>query len=362
MGPSTTATGSASGGRLRNASPRIPASRIGNTNTQNTASGSRNSSRSPGQRQLDEGRANPGLARLRHRAACGRSGPRTRPPGSRGGWSSWETDAPCAASAASSAGTVRWTSRTVSRQRPSSWATPSTLGRPRSASAESAGAASSTRELDHVLRAQRRDQLPGRAEGDRLAVVHDRHAVAQPRGFFHVVGRQQHGAPARLERLDDAPGREARLRVESGGGLVEEQQLRDPPRARTPATAAASGRPTAPFTYASSFSWSCTRASVVVDAPAARVEAAEERDHLPHLQLVRELRLLELDAQAGAQRQAVAVPALAQDLDLAVVRLVEALADLDGGGLAGAVRAEQAEAFADDATSRSRPSTATTEP
>src|SRR6185436_19275117 len=44
-GPSTTATGKASGGRLRKASPRMAVRRIGNMNTQNTASGSRVSSR-----------------------------------------------------------------------------------------------------------------------------------------------------------------------------------------------------------------------------------------------------------------------------------------------------------------------------
>src|ERR1700730_14913341 len=44
-GPSTTPTGRGSGGRLLNARLRIAASRIGNTNTQNTASGSRVSSR-----------------------------------------------------------------------------------------------------------------------------------------------------------------------------------------------------------------------------------------------------------------------------------------------------------------------------
>ena len=39
-------------------------------------------------------------------------------------------------------------------------------------------------------------------------------------------------------------------------------------------------------------------------------------------------------------------PAAAEHLDLAGIRRVEALQDLDGGGLAGAVRTEQPEALA----------------
>ena len=49
-------------------------------------------------------------------------------------------------------------------------------------------------ELDHVLDADGRDQLARRAERDDLAVIHDRHAVAQPLGLVHVVRGQQDGA------------------------------------------------------------------------------------------------------------------------------------------------------------------------
>ena len=47
-----------------------------------------------------------------------------------------------------------------------------------------------------------------------------------------------------------------------------------------------------------------------------------------------------------AQLAIVGAPAPAEDHDLAGVGLGEALADLDGGGLAGAVGSEQAEALA----------------
>src|SRR5260221_13773427 len=73
--------------------------------------------------------------------------------------------------------------------------------------------------------AQRGDQLAGRAERDHLAVVHHRDAVAKPLRFFHVVRGQQHCPPAFLESLDDIPGLMARLRVEAGSWLIQEEQL-----------------------------------------------------------------------------------------------------------------------------------------
>ena len=82
------------------------------------------------------------------------------------------------------------------------------------------------RELDDVFGAERCNQLARRAERDHSSVVHNRHAIAQPRGFLHVVGGQEHRPPARLESLDNLPGLAARLRVEAGGGFVEKEQFR----------------------------------------------------------------------------------------------------------------------------------------
>src|SRR3989442_3326198 len=58
------------------------------------------------------------------------------------------------------------------------------------------------------------------------SMVHDRHAIAQPLGFLHVVRRQQHRAARRPEAADHVPQLAPRLRVEPGGGLVQEQELR----------------------------------------------------------------------------------------------------------------------------------------
>ena len=62
-------------------------------------------------------------------------------------------------------------------------------------------------------------------------------------------------------------------------------------------------------------------------------------------QLLRKLRLLKLDAETLPQGDSVAAPAIAEDLDVPLVRAPQPFEDLDGRGLAGAVRAEHPEAF-----------------
>jgi hypothetical protein len=82
------------------------------------------------------------------------------------------------------------------------------------------------REFDHVLGAERRDQLARRAERDHFAVVNDRHTIAELSRLLHVVGRQENRAPSCLETFDDPPGLAPRLRVETCRRLIEEQELR----------------------------------------------------------------------------------------------------------------------------------------
>ncbi len=70
-----------------------------------------------------------------------------------------------------------------------------------------------------------RDQLPRRAERDHFAVIDDRDAVAQNLGFVHVVRREHDRAAVRLEVGDQIPELAARLRIETGGRLVEKEQV-----------------------------------------------------------------------------------------------------------------------------------------
>src|SRR4051794_23474926 len=53
--------------------------------------------------------------------------------------------------------------------------------------------------------AERPLQLIGRVEGEDLAVVHDRHPVAELVGFLHVVGGEEDGLSAAVQFAQDLP-------------------------------------------------------------------------------------------------------------------------------------------------------------
>jgi len=200
-------------------------------------------------------------------------------------------------------------------------------------------------ELHHVLRAQAGDQLARRSERDHPAVVHDGDAVAQPLRLVHVVRRQHDAPPARAQLHDEVPELPARLRIEAGGRLVEEEQLgiaHHRARQREPLLLSTAQLPHPCMALLAELH----QVDHLVHAAAARVEAAEQPHGLLHRELLGELRLLELDAEPLAQGALVAVPPLAEHLDHPLVGNREALADLDRGRLAGAVRAEQPEALA----------------
>ena len=66
----------------------------------------------------------------------------------------------------------------------------------------------------------------GRVEGEDAAVVHDRDPVAELVGLLHVVRGEEDRLALVVELAEDLPEREAALRIEPGGRLVEEQDLR----------------------------------------------------------------------------------------------------------------------------------------
>ena len=76
-------------------------------------------------------------------------------------------------------------------------------------------------------------------EREDLAVVHDRHPVAQLVGFLHVVRGQHDGLPLGVEALEQIPQGQASLGVEPGGGLVEEENGRPVEDGAAPPSAAA---------------------------------------------------------------------------------------------------------------------------
>jgi hypothetical protein len=77
------------------------------------------------------------------------------------------------------------------------------------------------------VRAARALRQPGRGvqRGDH-AVVDEQDPVAEPFGLIHVVGDQDDGHPLVTDVLDQLPGVPPGLRVQSGGQLVQDGELR----------------------------------------------------------------------------------------------------------------------------------------
>ena len=200
------------------------------------------------------------------------------------------------------------------------------------------------REFDDVFGAERCDQLARRAERDHFSVVHNRHAIAEPRSFFHVVSGQQHRASARLESFHDLPRLMARLRIEAGRWLVQEKQFRITSQcAREGETLLLSSRQRSDV--GGSFFLESYEHEQLRDVEAARVKAAEQNHDLADAQLVGKFRLLELNAQTRTQRQPVAAPGFAEHLDQTGIGDSQAFEDFDRGRFAGSVRTEHSEAL-----------------
>ena len=106
-----------------------------------------------------------------------------------------------------------------------------------------ARARSLERELDDMIAAQPGDQLGRRSLGDDLALVDDRHPVAEPLGLVHVVRRQDDRAAAIAQVANHVPELPPRLRVEAGRRLVQEEDLGVAHQGDARPPAAAAGRP-----------------------------------------------------------------------------------------------------------------------
>ena len=65
----------------------------------------------------------------------------------------------------------------------------------------------------------------GEPSATMLRLVHDHQAVAQLLRLVHVVGGQDERHALLLEAVEAVPEQVPRLRVEAGGGLVEQQQV-----------------------------------------------------------------------------------------------------------------------------------------
>src|SRR5664280_1746835 len=200
-------------------------------------------------------------------------------------------------------------------------------------------------EEDRPLSEAPPDQLRHGAHLQDVAVVHDRHPVAQLGGLLHVVGGQHHRRAPLLEPLDEVPERAPGLRVQPRRRLVQEDQLGivDERQCDRQALLLPAGEVHRP----------CLGAFPEVDRvdqlPGRHVmvkEAAEEVQELGHGESRVERHALELDPDALLDRLGMPADVQAEDLDRPGIRRAQALEDLDRGGLAGPVRTEHAEDLA----------------
>ena len=214
------------------------------------------------------------------------------------------------------------------------------------------GRAASTRQRagldrDPDRRVEVADQFGRRPELQDLAVVHDRHPVAQRLRLVHVVGGEHHRLAAFVDGPQHIPQVAPGLRVQRRGRLVQEDDLRVvDQRARDgqPLRLAAGeflGRVSALSVSATSSSISSTRCGRVP------YSAAKVGQLFAGGQPLEERRRLQLDADpVAAASGSAARPARPSTVTVPESGLAQALDDLQQGRLAGAVRSENAEELA----------------
>src|ERR1700722_2903559 len=200
----------------------------------------------------------------------------------------------------------------------------------------------SDRELHNMFPTNRGDQFFGAVECDDSPVIHDRHPITQPFCFIHIVRGEDDGATGLLEAVDQVPQGAARLWIETGSRLVEKQQL------RIAYQRAGHGEPLlltageCANTRMALF-FELGRADRFFYGKTVMKKAAKEAQGFIYSQLVRKLRLLQLDADTLTQLLFAGGPAKAQQLDRPGIRSGQSLADLDRGCLPCSVRAQQPE-------------------
>src|SRR4051812_33041030 len=140
--------------------------------------------------------------------------------------------------------------------------------------------------------------------------------------------REQDRAAIRPEPLEHVPELPAGLRVQTGRGLVEKEQIRiacERARDREPLLLPARQRPDP----AAAFALERDDVEQLTDLPSAPVKGPEQAQHLLDRQLVAELCLLQMDAEPFAQLTLAGFPAESENFDAASVRREQPLQNLD---------------------------------
>jgi hypothetical protein len=198
---------------------------------------------------------------------------------------------------------------------------------------------------DAVARRSVDADLRRRADGEDATVLHDPDAIAEGLGLVEVVRGEQDRLAEVGERAHGAPGGAARLGIEAGRRLVEEDELRvaderegEIQPARLPA-----GQPADADVRAL---LQADDLDDLLDGARVRVERGPVRDGLADGQVAVHPAALQDDAGAlpqGARPPGRIVP---EDGDDAAGAVAVPLEDLDGRRLARAVGSEEAEHLA----------------
>src|ERR1035441_3349611 len=187
--------------------------------------------------------------------------------------------------------------------------------------------------------------LARRADGDDAAFVDDGHAVAEFLRLFDVVGGEEDGALLTAQVQHEFVDFEAGLGVEAGGGLVEKEHLRGVEQGQ---------RQSKPLLL-SAGEFAVLRVALLPELQAlqelvaihgARVESVEELHGLVDLDLLLEVGGLQADADAVLELAGLHLGIAAEDADASAGAGAQPFEDFYGGGLTGAIGAEQAEDFA----------------
>ena len=209
--------------------------------------------------------------------------------------------------------------------------------------------ASSSVGLGSAVASDARLQGLGRVEGDHLAPVDERHPVAVL-GLVHEVGGDHHGHAAGHDRVDEPPELAPRQRIDARGRLVEEQHRRvvhDGAGERQPLLEAerqlpGGGGEVRPQVEGGGHALD----RLAAPCPRQSVGAGEELQVLAHGEIAVERELLRHVAKprpAGGRGLVEVEPVDARG---ALAGAEQAAHHLEGGGLAGAVRPQEAEDLA----------------
>ena len=181
------------------------------------------------------------------------------------------------------------------------------------------------------------------ALADEFAFVDDDDAAGEGVGFFEVVGGEEDGFAVGGQGADLGPEGAAGFYVEADGGLVEEDEVgvAGEGEGEEDTLFLAAGELTKEAVFEA---FEVGEADEFARGEGAGVVAAEEVDVLADAEGF--WGAADLEHDAGAEAVGAEARVLAEDVGLAVGGGAEAEEELDGGGFAGAVGAEEGDYFA----------------